>query len=232
MMIQVYHKNQLEAEALAYLLIEYGYRATPRSGSISKRVTNGARGMPKPKILLIDTSSLRRFSEIDLNFIETPTRRSALLGRLRDLHHLFRHSVRNPGFISKRVTVSELLESIDRLSEYRGYLSPRVLNFFQMSHLDQQRTLISETLEVPISKTELAVLAEVGRGKTTNQIAGENFRSPHTINNHRKNAMAKLGISGTFSLGLYTQVKLDEILTLIAVHENKARIQRLLEKEY
>jgi len=52
--------------------------------------------------------------------------------------------------------------------------------------------------EIPrLTRREKEILALIGQGKTTQQIAGDLFISPHTVESHRKNLMEKFGVPNT-----------------------------------
>lgn len=52
--------------------------------------------------------------------------------------------------------------------------------------------------EIPrLTRREKEILTLIGQGKTTQQIAGDLFISPHTVESHRKNLMEKFGVPNT-----------------------------------
>jgi DNA-binding NarL/FixJ family response regulator len=56
---------------------------------------------------------------------------------------------------------------------------------------------------VSISGREMEIVRLVSEGLSNQQIAGKLFLSVHTVNTHRKNIMAKLGINNTAGLVMY-----------------------------
>ena len=56
---------------------------------------------------------------------------------------------------------------------------------------------------VVISKRECEIITLIAEGFTNAQIADKLFLSAHTINTHRKNIMAKLGVKNTAGIVMY-----------------------------
>lgn len=56
---------------------------------------------------------------------------------------------------------------------------------------------------ISLSERELEIITLIAEGLTNNQIADNLFLSAHTINTHRKNIMAKLGVKNTAGIVMY-----------------------------
>ena len=56
---------------------------------------------------------------------------------------------------------------------------------------------------VSISEREMEIIALIAEGFTNQEIAEKLFLSSHTINTHRKNIMAKLGVKNTAGIVMY-----------------------------
>jgi DNA-binding CsgD family transcriptional regulator len=56
---------------------------------------------------------------------------------------------------------------------------------------------------VVISDRELEVIRFIAEGYTNVEIADRLFLSQHTVNTHRKNIMAKLGVNNTAAIVMY-----------------------------
>jgi DNA-binding CsgD family transcriptional regulator len=56
---------------------------------------------------------------------------------------------------------------------------------------------------VVISERELEVIRYIAEGYTNVEIADKLYLSQHTINTHRKNIMAKLGVNNTAAIVMY-----------------------------
>ena len=56
---------------------------------------------------------------------------------------------------------------------------------------------------VLLSERENQIIVFIAEGKTNAQIAETLFLSNHTINTHRKNIMAKLGVKNTAGIVMY-----------------------------
>jgi DNA-binding CsgD family transcriptional regulator len=69
---------------------------------------------------------------------------------------------------------------------------------------------------------------EISKGKTTQQIAEQWHRSNHTISNHRKNIIKKLGLKGTFRLTKFCYKKRSSIQTLLTLNKNQELIKAII----
>jgi DNA-binding CsgD family transcriptional regulator len=56
---------------------------------------------------------------------------------------------------------------------------------------------------VSLSERENEIITLIAEGLTNQQIAEQLFLSNHTINTHRKNIMAKLGVKNTAGIVMY-----------------------------
>jgi DNA-binding NarL/FixJ family response regulator len=98
------------------------------------------------------------------------------------------------GYILKNSSKEELISAIHAVHEGHIYFSGEVgiaLQEYQKSSLRELPVLTSREKEV------LALIAE---GYTNPQIAEKIFLSPFTVDSHRKNLLAKLGVKNTACL--------------------------------
>ena len=98
------------------------------------------------------------------------------------------------GYILKNSSKEELIKAIHAVHEGHIYFSGEVgiaLQEYQKSSLRELPVLTAREKEV------LALIAE---GYTNPQIAEKIFLSPFTVDSHRKNLLAKLGVKNTASL--------------------------------
>jgi len=63
---------------------------------------------------------------------------------------------------------------------------------------------------VILSERENEIIVHIAEGLTNEQIAEQLFLSKHTVNTHRKNIMAKLGVKNTAGIVMYA-VKMNLI---------------------
>jgi len=98
------------------------------------------------------------------------------------------------GYILKNSSKEELIKAIHAVHEGHIYFSGEV----GMALQEYQRSSIKE---LPVlTAREKEVLELIAEGYTNPQIAEKIFLSPFTVDSHRKNLLAKLGVKNTASL--------------------------------
>lgn len=95
------------------------------------------------------------------------------------------------GYVLKNAIGEDIISALHAAMDGQIYLcrgTQKVLNSGESSDLK----------EVPrLTRREKEILELIGRGYTTQQIAGELFISTHTVESHRKNLMEKFGVPNT-----------------------------------
>ncbi len=95
------------------------------------------------------------------------------------------------GYVLKNAIGEDIISALHATMDGQIYLcrgTQKVLNSGESSDLK----------EVPrLTRREKEILELIGRGYTTQQIAGELFISTHTVESHRKNLMEKFGVPNT-----------------------------------
>jgi DNA-binding NarL/FixJ family response regulator len=106
------------------------------------------------------------------------------------------------GFISKVAASSELASGIRSVYQGDSYLSPSIAKLLieDFQHGDRQGSI--DPYE-QLTSRERDVLKLVAEGYTTQQIASMLVISPKTVEGHRTNLMAKLGIHNRIELVKY-----------------------------
>lgn len=104
------------------------------------------------------------------------------------------------GYLIKNAPKSELIEAIRSVVSGDNWFSPQVM--------DQVKETLEEISGHPenirlLSKRELEVLGLIGKGMSSPEIAEKLFLSTHTVDTHRKNLLAKLGLSNSAALVKY-----------------------------
>ncbi|MEP7109267.1 MAG: response regulator transcription factor [Ferruginibacter sp.] len=98
------------------------------------------------------------------------------------------------GYILKNSSKEELIQAIHAVHEGNIYFSGEVGTALQ----EYQK---SSKVDLPIlTPREKEVLLLIAEGYTNPQIAEKIFLSPFTVDSHRKNLLAKLGVKNTASL--------------------------------
>jgi DNA-binding NarL/FixJ family response regulator len=103
-------------------------------------------------------------------------------------------------FINKDTGKSELLRAIEKVMHGEKYVSPEIsMNLFK--HLSERGN--DTTTEKHLTKREIEIIGHISNGLTNNEIAAKLFLSTVTVDTHRKNILAKLGLKNTASLVRY-----------------------------
>jgi DNA-binding NarL/FixJ family response regulator len=105
------------------------------------------------------------------------------------------------GYILKDSVLAEISTCISNVFDGKYYISPAISDFLIRRTGRQTGGGKEKKLGLTaLTLTERKVLALIAKHKTTNEIADELFVSPRTIETHRHNICAKLGIHGTNAL--------------------------------
>jgi DNA-binding NarL/FixJ family response regulator len=106
------------------------------------------------------------------------------------------------GFISKVAASSELASGIRSVHNGDSYLSPSIARLFVEDFRSGDKQSKSDPYD-QLTSREREILKLVAEGYTTMQIAGMLVVSPKTVEGHRTNLMAKLGIRNRVELVKY-----------------------------
>ena len=225
--INLLEHNNIEGRALSYLLEHKGFNVKCKSDLQTTSIRQSFKNDPSFLILNID----HLLANKDSSFFEflNKQRHIILLGKLNQLHWLKKFPLNKTGFISKNNEAIYLLRVLKKINNHSILFGKKVKNFLNKPKHNKQKILFREKILSPLTETELNVLAEVGKGKTTRQIATERHKSVHTINNHRKNIIRKLKINGTYALLTFCIRHFDAIKTIIFLTKQKKKIQKILE---
>jgi two-component system, NarL family, nitrate/nitrite response regulator NarL len=103
-------------------------------------------------------------------------------------------------FINKDTGKAELIRAIEKVMHGEKYVSPEIsMNLFK--HLSKRG---NDTItEKHLTKREIEIIGHISNGLTNNEIAAKLFLSTVTVDTHRKNILAKLGLKNTASLVRY-----------------------------
>ena len=97
------------------------------------------------------------------------------------------------GYVLKSASQEELVEAIQQAHLGKMYLSMEVAQL--MAQAD------TPPPQIPVlTSREKEVLALIAEGLTNNQIAAQLYISPLTVDSHRKNLLAKLGVKNTAAM--------------------------------
>lgn len=108
-------------------------------------------------------------------------------------------------YVKKDCSFPEILEAIKETEHGNKFFCGQILETITEANLNvEDIDLDNFTCEaVLISKRECEIITLIAEGFTNAQIAEKLFLSSHTINTHRKNIMAKLGVKNTAGIVMY-----------------------------
>ncbi|MEX1190962.1 MAG: response regulator transcription factor [Brumimicrobium sp.] len=108
-------------------------------------------------------------------------------------------------YVKKDCDIPEILSSVKETGAGNKFFCGQILETIQKAAIDvDDLDFESFTCEpVLLSEREIEIITLIAEGNTNSQIAEILHLSPHTINTHRKNIMAKLGTKNTAGIVMY-----------------------------
>ena len=116
----------------------------------------------------------------------------------RYLHKLNRHSIQ--GYLLKNVSIEELNKAIQMVAEGGTYFSKEVNIATGEQDFRYTVTIEDKNVDEILSKREIEILKLICKEYSNADIAGKLFLSISTVETHRKNLIAKLGVNNTVGL--------------------------------
>lgn len=115
-------------------------------------------------------------------------------------------------YVKKDCSLTEIVDAVNETGRGNKFFCGQILETIQAANLDvHDIDFESFTCEpVVLSERESEIIVLIAEGYTNGQIAEHLFLSNHTINTHRKNIMAKLGVKNTAGIVMYA-VKMNLI---------------------
>ncbi|MBP2670740.1 MAG: two component transcriptional regulator, LuxR family [candidate division NC10 bacterium] len=108
------------------------------------------------------------------------------------------------GYLLKEDAESDLFGAIDKVRKGAAYVSPRLSDALVPVEAEECQGDQAATSEVgPLTLRESEVLKLLAEGKSSREIAGLLGLSSRTVEHHRANMMAKLGVKGVVDLVKY-----------------------------
>ena len=108
------------------------------------------------------------------------------------------------GYLLKEDAESDLFGAIDKVRQGAAYVSPRLSDALVSVEAEECQGDQAATSEVgPLTLRESQVLKLLAEGKSSREIAGLLGLSSRTVEHHRANMMAKLGVKGVVDLVKY-----------------------------
>ncbi|ASS48393.1 MAG: hypothetical protein A3D31_08485 [Candidatus Fluviicola riflensis] len=108
-------------------------------------------------------------------------------------------------YVKKDCDSMEIINAVKETGRGNKFFCGQILETIRDASIDvNDIDFDSFTCEpISLSERELEIITLIAEGLTNNQIAENLFLSSHTINTHRKNIMAKLGVKNTAGIVMY-----------------------------
>lgn len=108
-------------------------------------------------------------------------------------------------YIKKDCDVSEIINSVKETAKGNKFFCGQILETIQQASINvDDIDFESFSCEaITLSERELEIIKLIAEGYTNGQIAELIHLSTHTVNTHRKNIMAKLGVKNTAGIVMY-----------------------------
>jgi len=121
-----------------------------------------------------------------------------LLRGTRYIHKLTRHNIQ--GYVLKNASLDELLTALQTVQNGSSYFSKDINIGDRDEDFRNTITIEDKQIDEILSRRELEVLKLICREYSNAEIADKLFLSVSTVETHRKNLIAKLGVNNTVGL--------------------------------
>jgi len=121
-----------------------------------------------------------------------------LLRGTRYIHKLTRHNIQ--GYVLKNASLDELVAALRSVYEGGSYFSKDINIGDRDEDFRNTITIEDKQIDEILSRRELEVLKLICREYSNAEIADKLFLSVSTVETHRKNLIAKLGVNNTVGL--------------------------------
>lgn len=108
-------------------------------------------------------------------------------------------------YVKKDCDIGEIINAVKETGRGNKFFCGKILETIQRASIDVNDIDFESFSCEPISlsERELGIVILIAEGLTNTQIAEQLFLSTHTVNTHRKNIMAKLGVKNTAGIVMY-----------------------------
>lgn len=108
-------------------------------------------------------------------------------------------------YVKKDCDVSEIINSVKETAGGNKFFCGKILETIQRANINVDDIDFDSFSCEPVilSERENQIIVYIAEGQTNIQIAETLFLSNHTVNTHRKNIMAKLGVKNTAGIVMY-----------------------------
>jgi two-component system response regulator NreC len=119
----------------------------------------------------------------------------------RYIHKLLKYDVQ--GYLLKNTTVDELTKALKTIASGKKYFSPEINILDTEQDFRHTVTIEDKKIGEILSKREIEILTLICKEFSNSEIAEKLFLSVSTVETHRKNLIAKLGVNNTVGLVKY-----------------------------
>lgn len=107
--------------------------------------------------------------------------------------------------VKKDCSLKEIVDSVIETSSGAKFFCGQILDTIRKDgiNIDEIEEVDFTCDPVVISEREIEIITLIAEGLTNPQISEKLFLSKHTVNTHRKNIMAKLGVKNTAGIVMY-----------------------------
>lgn len=108
-------------------------------------------------------------------------------------------------YVKKDCDLSEIINAVEETARGSKFFCGQILETIRKASIDVEDIDFDSFSCEPIvlSDRENQIITLIAEGLTNIQIAEQLFLSSHTVNTHRKNIMAKLGVKNTAGIVMY-----------------------------
>jgi DNA-binding NarL/FixJ family response regulator len=107
--------------------------------------------------------------------------------------------------VKKDCCAEEIVDCVTETAKGNKFFCGSLLDIIRKESIDIDKISQEAFTCAPVilSERELEIISFIAEGFTNQQIADKLFLSAHTVNTHRKNIMAKLGVNNTAGIVMY-----------------------------
>lgn len=108
-------------------------------------------------------------------------------------------------YVKKDCDLNEIVDAVRETANGKKFFCGTILELIRAEAINIENISNEQFTCAPvaISERELEIITLIAEGYTNQQIAEKLFLSAHTVNTHRKNIMAKLGVNNTAGIVMY-----------------------------
>lgn len=162
----------------------------------------------KPDVLIIDTYSLL-ISPLDIRSFKKIFKKVNVLAITQMLSKAEMNAYLANGvtsYLLKECDKEEIIEAIKDTKKNNIFLCGKIVHVLNAPEEINPTPAYMKSIScdgISVTDREADVIRYISEGMSNKQIADKLFLSTHTVNTHRKNIMAKLGVNNTAGIVMY-----------------------------